>query len=163
MRKFSLSLVSVVCAAALANGCDQDSPTGPESSDTSVASEQSQAMRWYETDEDQWWVEEQRYLDCLGEWVTIAGDIIWFLYENDNKDYPDDVKETRWWNPSNTTMVGPSGTWTIVANLGPRPGQNHNQVDHTIWENEATQVRMHTRGAMYSAFPACWLVGNPNG
>jgi hypothetical protein len=137
MRKLAFLSVAFALVVVSFYGCAAG-PTEPDSSDeSSVNHEQTAVFDWGEYDFDSFLLAGTVYLECLDETVVREGEWIWYAWINWPEDNPhgDRYKEGRWFSPT-TTMVGPSGTWTILRQLGPKPGQapvKYN-FDHVIWE-----------------------------
>jgi hypothetical protein len=151
MRKLAFLSVAFALAAVSFYGCDAG-PSEPDPYDKSaVDHEQATAFKWYMYDSDFNSISETIFLECLNETVLVEGDYLWWIWEAYPPECPDvDCNRTRdaFWLAPWTTMVGPSGTWTILRQAGPEPGKwgVQHDVGHVTWENAGTRARLHTSG-----------------
>lgn len=165
MRKLAFLPVAFALVAVSFYGCD-DNPAALESAESDVT-EQDPAFTKAWDDEDNWWRTDEVYLDCLDETVVIEGEFNWVFTWGKEAER----EQSRWWwTPEETTMVGPSGTWTIVNQFMRERAfyPKDVYVNRVTWRNEATGALLrvwtyrryhYDTGSYREEGPTCRLLG----
>ena len=144
-------------------GCDF--ATEPQFDADSAIVEDGTEAKWVEFDSDAWPKTSVVYLACLDETVVIQGTINWsYTYNYPNGDRFNAQRNECWWSPEDTTMEGPSGTWTIVSqDCRARYREPDFRLRHRItWESKNTGARMQYREERVNFDPttySCKLLG----
>ena len=143
MHKLAFLFVALAFVAVSFYGCDAGPSEPDPSAESTVDDEQVGSFKWYLYDSDFNSISETIYLECLDETVLLEGDVLWWIW---NGDFEDIKFKNGFWLAPWTTMVGPSGTWTILRQAGPEPGKwgVKHDVGQVAWENAGTRATLRT-------------------